>query len=65
MLPCQQQCAAGLAQPGPAQAQDLPVYTTETGTLDDAREYAAAFFARFGTEIDSEDLYNELSLIHI
>lgn len=40
-------------------AQDLPVYTAETGTLDDAREYAAAFFARFGTEIDSEDLYDE------
>ena len=40
-------------------AQDLPVYTAESGTLDDAREYAAAFFARFGTEIDSEDLYDE------
>lgn len=40
-------------------SEDLPVYSTPGGTLDEARQCAIGFFSRFGTGIDSEDLYDE------
>ena len=36
-------------------------YSTPGGTLDDARECASAFFARFGTAIETEDLYDDMA----
>ena len=36
-------------------------YSTPGGTLEDARECAAAFFARFGTDIETEDLYDDMA----
>ena len=36
-------------------------YSTPGGTLEDARERAAAFFARFGTGIETEDLYDDMA----
>ena len=36
-------------------------YSTPGGTLNDARGCASAFFARFGTAIETEDLYDDMA----
>ena len=44
-----------------AAPESYAYYSTPGGTLDDARECASAFFARFGTAIETEDLYDDMA----